>query len=114
MVMSFMLVAIAASSCMSGTNNEQQSAKLKQIDSLVDVEAAQNPQRVLVIMDSLEAAQEVDGEFLDFYRAVAYNKMGQKKKAEVYAKKALQGDVLQEENAETFYRACDLLFTTMG
>lgn len=113
--MGLMSIAGVVGSCAGGAGSQiDRLQQLKTQDSIVGVALDADPQWVLVMADSMDAAQAVEKERIAYYRALAYNKMGQKKTAEEWGKKALKSDVLQEENAEIFYDVCDLIFTTMS
>lgn len=106
------LVAGVMSSCADRTNGKSLH-DIQQQDSLVDAALNQDSTRALGVVDSLESTNGVATERIAFYRALVYSKMGQKKKAGEWGQKALEGDVLQQEDVEAFYRACDLMFTAL-
>ena len=113
--MGLMSIAGVVGSCAGGADSQSDRLQqLKNQDSIVGEVLNADPLRLLVMVDSMDAAHAVGKERIAYYRALAYNKMGQKKKAEEWGKKALEGDVLQQESAEIFYDVCDLLFTTMA
>ena len=112
----FLCFACLSNSCTNGTNVKSKEEKMRQVrvhDSLVDAEVMADANRALFVVDSLDAAQTDEGELIAYFRALVYNKKGDKKKTEEWCRKALANDVLKDEHPEFFYKVCDLLCTTM-
>ena len=85
----------------------------EQHDSILREMVKVNPKHALAWVDSLEAEKEESHVRLAFYRAQAYNKMGQKKTAEEWCEKALEGDELLHECRVNFYATADMKFSIL-
>ena len=108
-IMGLCFASAVMSSCKGGMNSNEKLLQVKEQDSLLEEELQTSPERALVLVDSLAAIHEEDSVRFAYYRALAYNKLGDKKKQEVWCMRALEGDVLQNQNVEYFYHACDML-----
>lgn len=111
-----MLGAVILSACTGNSRREQQiedSIHNRQIDSIVAVGVAKQADRTWVMIDSLEAANAVSSQRINYYRALAYNMRGDRKNAEQCLVKAMEGDALLRENRVLFYRAADFLSSSL-
>jgi tetratricopeptide (TPR) repeat protein len=108
--------AVALSACTGMTRRERQiedSIKNRQLDSMVMAGIITKTEQAWGMIDSLETANAVSPQRIQYYRAMAYNKQGDRKKTEEYLVKAMNGDALLKENRELFYQAADLLSSLM-
>lgn len=116
-VLGVLLIAQVFVSCV-GTGNIQDDEErailnCKQ-DSLIMARMAIDPESALTTIDSLEKEESASPQRLSYYRALTYDELGKKNLAEKHCKKALQGDVLKEENVEFFYQASDIYSTMLS
>ena len=93
----------------SDSSDEENVERVKRADSLVRVRLDKNPEDALACIDSLEATELFSKPVICYCRAIVYNKMMQRTTSELYFKKALEGDALQRECPELYYKASDHL-----
>ena len=93
----------------SDSSDEENVERVKRVDSLVRVRLDKNPEDALACIDSLEATELFSKPVICYCRAIVYNKMMQRTTSELYFKKALEGDALQRECPELYYKASDYL-----
>ena len=88
--------------------------RVNQLDSLVRVQMDKNPEEALTYLDSLEKSETISLPLLSYFRAIVYSGIGQRNTAMLYFQKALEGDELQQESPESYYRASDFLATYLS
>lgn len=93
----------------SDSSDEENVERVKRADSLVRVRLDKNPEDALACIDSLEATELFSKPVICYCRGIVYNKMMQRTTSELYFKKALEGDALQRECPELYYKASDHL-----
>ena len=71
------------------------------------------PEKILLLIDSLEDHHAVEEYKALFYRAMAYYKLGQELTAELYYKKVLSNEDLYNDRPVNYYYACDQLSTIL-
>ncbi len=87
---------------------------VKRIDSLIFAKFMDNPNDVLVSIDSLEKSGQISPSVVCYFRGHYYIMMKQRAISEMFFKKALEGDDLLHESPELFYRACDYLSVSLS
>lgn len=83
--------------------------RVKGVDSLVRARMDNSLEDALACIDSLEATELISKPVISYCRAIVYNRMMQRTTSELYFEKALEGDALQKECPELFYKASDFL-----
>lgn len=109
-------VACVMISCMGTADRAQQQAdslKMCELDSLVTATMNADADHVLGLIDSLETAGAASFHKICYYRALAYEKLDRKSKTKEWCEKALEGKELQNEDPILFYEMIDLLSTTL-
>lgn len=116
MALAIVSFSVLMSSCTGKVNRAKQiedSIRNRQIDSTVVARIKMPTKPVWAMIDSLEKAKAVSTQRIAYYRALAYYREGNRKESEKYLVKALNGRALLAENRELFYRAADLLSSSM-
>lgn len=106
-----MLVSCGQQSDSLGKENVE---RVKGADSLVRARMDKNPEAALACIDSLEATELFSKPVISYCRAIVYNKMMRRTTSELYFKKALEGDALQRECPELYYKASDHLASILS
>lgn len=88
-------------------------AQSRKCDTLVMQVIRQKPEKALLFIDSLVTLETPSTERIAYYRALAYNGLGQKQKVEECCRQALDGNRLQLEDSVVFYAVNDLLVSTL-
>ena len=88
--------------------------RVMKLDSLVRVKMNANPEDALAYIDSLEESGSVSNPVVCYCRGLVYNAMRQRTTSSLFFEKALEGDELQQECPELFYKASDYLSTFLS
>lgn len=85
-----------------------------EMDSLMLVKVRENPQSALTYIDSLEKTEQLDPSVMCYFRGNYYNVLMQRAIAEMFFRKALEGDNLLNVSLELFCRASDYLSVSLS
>ena len=98
----------------SGHADKECMVRNQQLDSLVQSRLNVSPAVALASIDSLDSIGQMPPSLVCYYRGNVYNHMEQRATAELYFKKALEGDALQKESMLLFYKASDYLSSILA
>ena len=98
----------------SGHADKECMVRNQQLDSLVQSRLNVSPAVALASIDSLDSIGQMPPSRVCYYRGNVYNRMEQRATAELYFKKALEGDALQKESMLLFYKASDYLSSILA
>lgn len=116
MAFAILSFSVLMSACTGNTNRAKQvadSIRNRQIDSIILKGVYAQTEHTSAMIDSLEKVEAVSPQRISYYRAISYYMADDRKNTEKYLVKALDGHALLKDNQELFYRAADLLASSM-